>query len=135
MSNSSLDVIRPEYGELHQYEENVNRIFMYTQIFITVVGIFGNILVLIVINRKALKDCSSAVFITYMAIFDTGVLLDYATTVFVYLHLNVFVEVAISTLGSLSRFCANWILAIIALGISILSFKISSLSLSLSVFL
>jgi hypothetical protein len=38
-------------------------------------GIFGNGLALIVINRRSLRDTSSSVFITYLAIFDTSVLI------------------------------------------------------------
>ena len=106
---------------------------MYIQIFICVLGISGNILALIVINRKSLKKSSSSVFITYMAIFDTAVLLVQAAGLVQIRH-SAFLHCALIYLADLSTFCANWVLVVITLGIPLLSIKISSLSLSLALY-
>ena len=128
-NNSSLDTLLFR-RELQQYIYNVNDILLYIQIFICIMGISGNILALIVINRKALKTSSSSVFITYMAIFDIAILLVHAAGL-VKLRHNAFLHCTILYLQNLSTFCASWVLVIITLGISLLPFKISTLCFSI----
>ncbi|UJR27377.1 hypothetical protein I4U23_008667 [Adineta vaga] len=100
--------------EIQQYLDDVNRIMAFVQGFICVVGILGNLLAMIVINRKSLKNTSSAVFITYMGIFDTAVLLLNASNL-VRFHGYLFLHCSLDYLRDLSIFCANWILVIITL--------------------
>ena len=121
-NNSSLDTLSFR-REVQQYIYNVNHILLYIQIFISVVGISGNLLALIVINRKPLKEHSSSVFITYMAISDTAVLLIHTPSL-VKFHHNAFLHCTLIYLKNLSTFCASWVLVIITLGISLLPFKI-----------
>jgi hypothetical protein len=117
MSNDSSlsiqsDVIRRELGP---YVAKVNHILFFVQAFIVIMGVLGNLLAVIVINRKPLKSTSSAVFITYMAIFDTAVLLEHAANL-AKPRPNLFIHCALIYLTDLSTFCANWILVIITLG-------------------
>ena len=132
MSNNSSSDTLAFRRELQLYIYNVNHILLYIQIFICVVGTSGNILALIVINRKSLKKSSSSVFITYMAIFDTTVLLVHAPSLIKFRY-SAFLHCTLLYLENLSTFCANWVLVIITLGISLLLFEITSHSLSRSV--
>jgi hypothetical protein len=115
-NNSSLSL--PSDGfriEFKQYVIKVNYILLFPQAFICVMGILGNLLALIVINRKSLRNTSSAVFITYMAIFDTAVLLSHAGSL-AKLPRNLYLQCSLTYLTDLSTFCANWVLVIITLG-------------------
>jgi len=101
--------------ELKQYLASINYILSFIQAFICIMGVLGNILALIVINRKPLRNTSSAVFITYMAIFDSAVLLSHAGNL-ANLKRNPFLHCSLFYLTDLSTFCANWVLVIITLG-------------------
>jgi hypothetical protein len=101
--------------ELNQYIAKVNYILLFIQAFISIMGVLGNLLVLIVINRKSLRNTSAAVFITYMAIFDTAFLLVHAANL-VRSRRNLILHCSLTYLTDLSTFCANWVLVIITLG-------------------
>ncbi len=115
-NNSSLSLSEDHFrNEINQYLSNVNYILSFVQAFICIMGILGNLLALIVINRKSLRNTSSAVFITYMSVFDTAVLLSHATSL-AKLPRNLYLQCSITYLTDLSTFCANWVLVIITLG-------------------
>jgi hypothetical protein len=101
--------------EINEYVEKVNFIIAFVQTFVLAIGLFGNILVLIVINRKSLRNTSSAVFIAYMAIFDSAVLLLHAANL-ARPRRNLFLHCSLTYLTDLFTFCANWVLVIITLG-------------------
>ncbi|CAF0784765.1 unnamed protein product [Adineta steineri] len=110
-SSSPSNIFRTE---IKQYIDDVNRVLAFVQAFICIVGVLGNLLALIVINRKSLKNTSSAVFITYMAIFDSAALLLH------FAHLArrrriLFLHCALAYITDLTTFCANWVLVIITL--------------------
>ena len=112
ISNSSDTIKR---YEISQYISLVNHVILHIQIFIFLMGALGNLLAIIVINQKSLKNTSSAVFITYMAIFDTAVLFVHATPL-IMPRGNLFLHCSLIYLTDLLVFCANWILVIITLG-------------------
>ena len=101
--------------ELNQYLANLNYILSFVQGFICIMGLLGNLLALIVINRRSLKNTSSAVFITYMAIFDSAVLVSHAANLARWKR-SLFLHCSLIYLTDLSTFCANWVLVIITLG-------------------
>ncbi len=101
--------------ELSEYIAKVNYILLFIQAFICIMGVLGNLLVLIVINRKSLRNTSAAVFITYMAIFDITVLLLHAANIARFSR-NLILHCSLTYLTDLSTFCANWVLVIITLG-------------------
>ncbi|CAF0912106.1 unnamed protein product [Rotaria sordida] len=116
-NNTSLllppdDFIREE---INKYIGEVKLITLrFIQPFVSISGLLGNILALIVINRKSLRNTSSAVFITYMAIFDSAVLLLHAGNL-VRPRRNLFIHCSSTYLTDLFTFCANWVLVIITL--------------------
>jgi len=115
-NNSSLSLSQDHFrNEINQYVSNVNYILSFVQAFICIMGILGNLLALIVINRKSLRNTSSAVFITYMSVFDTAVLLSHAANI-AKLPRNLYLQCSLTYLTDLSIFCANWVLVIITLG-------------------
>ncbi len=114
MFNNST-VANPFKSELGIYVRNVNHILLYIQAFICVFGLVGNLLALIVINQKSLRNTSSAVFITYMAIFDSAVLILHAVNLAKPPRI-VILLCSLTFLTDLSIFCANWVLVIITLG-------------------
>jgi hypothetical protein len=114
-NNSNLSSTYDFRRELNQYLASVNYILSFIQAFICLMGILGNLLALMVINRKPLRNTSSAVFITYMAIFDTVVLLLHAANLARWRG-SLFLHCSLIYLTDLSVFCANWVLVIITLG-------------------
>ncbi|CAF2833815.1 unnamed protein product [Rotaria sp. Silwood2] len=100
---------------MNKYMRNVNFILRFPQTFLSTSGILANILALIIINRKSLSNTSAAVFITYMAIFDSAVLLSHAGNL-VRPRRNLFIHCSSTYLTELFTFCANWVLVIITLG-------------------
>lgn len=117
MSNNSSTSLytASERAEIQQYVDSVNYVIAFIQGMICIVGVLGNMLALIVINRKSLRNTSSSVFITYMAIFDTASLLMHATGL-VNFRGRPLLHCTLSFLTDLSTFCANWVLVIITLG-------------------
>ena len=101
--------------EITEFLKNVNNKIVLVQAFIVVFGILGNLLALIVINQKSLRNTSSSVFITYLAIFDSSVLLLHGANL-IGPRENPLINCSLTYLTDLSTFCANWILVIITLG-------------------
>ena len=114
-NSSSLPVTHELRDEFNRYATKVNHVLMFVQAILSFGGILGNLLALIVINRKSLRHTSSAVFITYLAIFDSAVLLIHAATL-VRPRRNLFLHCSLTYLTELTTFNANWILVIITLG-------------------
>lgn len=100
---------------VNQYMKQVNFIIMFVQLFVLFIGLFGNLLALIVINRKSMRNTSSSVFITWMAILDSAVLLLHAAKL-IQPRRNLFIHCSLTYLIDLVTFCANWVLVIITLG-------------------
>jgi hypothetical protein len=101
--------------ELIQYMAKLNFILIFVQSFLCLGGLCGNILALIVINKKSLGNTSSAVFITYMSIFDSIVLISHGAHL-VRPRRNLFIHCSLTYFTDLFTFCANWVLVIITLG-------------------
>jgi hypothetical protein len=100
---------------MNPFIKKVNHILMLSQLIVVLFGLLGNILALIVINRKSLRNTSSAVFITYMAIFDSLVLLIHAANL-TPIRRIVFLHCLSTYLTDVATFCANWVLVVITLG-------------------
>ena len=117
MYNNSSSTVCPEVfrKEIGEFMRKVNNKIVLVQTFIVVFGLLGNLLALIVINRKSLRNTPSSVFITYLAIFDSSVLLTHAANL-IGPRENPFISCSLTYLTDLSTFCANWILVIITLG-------------------
>ncbi|CAF1157865.1 unnamed protein product [Adineta ricciae] len=114
-NNSTLPLPdKNRQNEIQQYIDDVNHFMAFIQGFICIFGVLGNLLALIVINRKSLKNTSSSVFITYMGIFDTAVLLLHAANL-ARLRGYPLLHCSLAYLTDMSTFCANWILVIITL--------------------
>lgn len=105
---------------LKQYVHNVNQNLSYIQVGICIFGLLGNLLVLLVINQKSLRNTSSAVFITYLAIFDSAVLILHGINL-AKPRRNLYLLCILTFFTDLSIFCANWILVIITVGKSLWS--------------
>ncbi|CAF0989653.1 unnamed protein product [Rotaria sordida] len=114
-NNSSTSLTSPEFQyEIRRYLANLNYILSFVQAFIVLFGVIGNLLALVIINRRSLRNTSSSVFITYLAIFDSGVLLLHGAHL-AGLNRNSFIYCSLTYLTNLATFCANWILVIITL--------------------
>jgi 7 transmembrane receptor (rhodopsin family) len=66
--------------EINRFIQNLNYWLLIVECLMVFFGICGNLLALVVINRRALRDTSSSVFITYLAIFDSCVLLVHVSS-------------------------------------------------------
>ncbi|CAM4776611.1 unnamed protein product [Rotaria magnacalcarata] len=114
MSNSSSVNDSEKIDEINRFIKSFNAKILFPEIFIALFGVLGNILVLLVINRRTLKDTSSSVFITYLAIFDISVLLSHGISLARFSENAVF-ECSLNFFTDLSTFCANWVLVIITI--------------------
>ncbi|CAM2701787.1 unnamed protein product [Rotaria socialis] len=114
MSNSSSLNDTKKIEEINRFIKSFNAKILFPEIFIVLFGLLGNILVLIVINRRTLKNTSSSVFITYLAIFDISVLLSHGINLARFSEAAVF-ECSLHFFTDLSTFCANWVLVIITI--------------------
>ncbi|CAF3253087.1 unnamed protein product [Rotaria socialis] len=114
MSNSSSLNYTKKIEEINRFIKSFNAKIFFLEIFIVLFGLLGNILVLIVINRRSLKNTSSSVFITYLAIFDISVLLSHGINLARFSETAVF-ECSLYFFTDLSTFCANWVLVIITI--------------------
>jgi len=116
-NNSSLLLSYDEFvrKEINKYARKINFILAFVQSFIVLIGLLGNILALIIINKKSLRNTSSAVFITYMAIFDSAVLLLHTANL-ARPGRNLIIHCLLTYLTDLFTFCATWVLVIITLG-------------------
>lgn len=66
--------------EIGRFIQNLNYWLLIVECLVVFFGICGNLLALVVINRRSLRDTSSSVFITYLAVFDSSVLLVHLTS-------------------------------------------------------
>ena len=66
--------------EITRFIQNLNYWLLIVECLMVFFGICGNLLALVVINRRSLRDTSSSVFITYLAVFDSSVLLVHLTS-------------------------------------------------------
>ncbi|CAF4267277.1 unnamed protein product [Rotaria sordida] len=72
-----------KHAEIDEFERRVDYWLTIIQCCIVLFGVLGNGLALIVINRRSLRDTSSSVFITYLAIFDSLVLIVHFTHIMI----------------------------------------------------
>lgn len=116
-NNSSLAISSDDYirDEMKKFVKKVNFWLAVFQAFLCSIGLLGNILALIVINKRSLRNTSSAVFITYIAIFDSMVLILHAANL-AQPRRNLFIHCSLTYLTDIFTFCANWVLVIITLG-------------------
>lgn len=113
MSTTNFSSIRME---MTAFIHKVNSYLIIIGIIMIICGILGNGLALIVINRRSLRDTSSSVFITYLAIFDISVLtvhiIDLASSSWIQSYpLHCF----LAYLTDLVTFCSVWIMVIMTL--------------------
>ncbi|CAF0818833.1 unnamed protein product [Adineta steineri] len=66
--------------EINEFIRQVNYWLMIVELIMVICGVCGNGMALIIINRRSLRDTSSSVFITYLAVFDTSVLIVHITS-------------------------------------------------------
>ena len=105
--------------EMIRYKTYLRYSLTFVQSFISLAGLLGNLLALIIINKKSMRNTSSAVFITYMAIFDSAVLLLHASVLvqdLVHPRRSFVVRCSSYFMTDYFTLCANWILVIITLG-------------------
>src|SRR5215831_18213940 len=82
LNNSDVSILNDSLIriEITEFIQKVNFWITIIEILMVICGILGNGLALIVINRRSLRDTSSSVFITYLAIFDISVLVVHITS-------------------------------------------------------
>ena len=99
-----------------EFIHKVNFYITIIEIIMVVCGILGNGLALIVINRRSLRDTSSSVFITYLALFDISVLSVHITNLASsQLIQSYFLHCFLAYLTDLVTFCSVWIMVIMTL--------------------
>lgn len=102
--------------EITAFIQKVNHWITIVEIIMVVCGILGNGLALIVINRRSLRDTSSSVFITYLAIFDISVLVVHITNLITsYFIQSYILHCFLTYLTDLVTFCSVWIMVIMTL--------------------
>ncbi|CAF2346528.1 unnamed protein product [Rotaria sp. Silwood2] len=116
ISNISSNLSSPNAfeTEFRRYLKSLIYHLSFVQAFIVLFGVLGNILVLVVMNRRSLKNTSSSVYITCMAILDSCVLLLHGANL-ARSSQNPFIHCSLTYLTDLAIFCANWVLVIITL--------------------
>jgi len=86
------------------------------EIVMVICGIFGNGLALIIINRPSLRDTSSSVFITYLAIFDSAVLVVHITSLIIFRTIQYYIlHCFLAYLTDLITFLSVWIMVIMTI--------------------
>lgn len=102
--------------EITEYIHKVNDWITIFEILMVICGILGNGLALIVINRRSLRDTSSSVFITYLAIFDISVLIVHITNLASSHWIQSYIlHCFLAYLTDLVTFCSVWIMVIMTL--------------------
>lgn len=102
--------------EITEFIQKVNYYITIFEILMVICGILGNGLALIVINRRSLRDTSSSVFITYLAIFDISVLVVHITNLAAsHWILSYIFHCFLAYLTDLVTFCSVWIMVIMTL--------------------
>lgn len=113
ISSSNFSSIR---AEMTEYIQRVNSYLIVIEIIMVICGILGNSLALIVINRRSLRDTSSSVFITYLAIFDISVLTVHITNLASSNWIQSYpLHCFLAYLTDLVTFCSVWIMVIMTL--------------------
>jgi hypothetical protein len=102
--------------EITMFIQKVNFWIIIMEILMVICGIIGNGLALIVINRRSLRDTSSSVFITYLAIFDISVLVVHITSLATSHWIHSYISHCfLAYLTDLVTFCSVWIIVIMTL--------------------
>jgi len=102
--------------EITEFIQKVNFWLTIMEILMVVCGILGNGLALIVINRRSLRDTSSSVFITYLAIFDISVLVVHITNLATSYWIKSYIlHCFLAYLTDLVTFCSVWIMVIMTI--------------------
>ncbi|CAF1396179.1 unnamed protein product [Adineta ricciae] len=102
--------------EITEFIQKVNFWIIIMEILMVICGIVGNGLALIVINRRSLRDTSSSVFITYLAIFDISVLVVHVSSLATSHWIHSYISHCLLTyLADLVTFCSVWIIVIMTL--------------------
>jgi hypothetical protein len=102
--------------EMTEFIRQVNYWLTIMEIIMVVCGICGNGLALIVINRRSLHDTSSSVFITYLAIFDSLVLIVHITNLIIFRTVQSYIlHCFIAYLTDLVTFTSVWIMVIMTI--------------------
>jgi hypothetical protein len=102
--------------EIMEFIHRVNFWITIMEVLMVICGIFGNGLALIVINRRSLRDTSSSVFITYLAIFDISVLVVHITSLATSYYIHSYIlHCFLVYLIDLITFCSVWIMVIMTL--------------------
>lgn len=118
-SNASLVALQNNNTvrqEITEFIRKVNSWIAIVEIVMVICGLVGNGLALIVINRRSLRDTSSSVFITYLAIFDISVLVVHVSSLATSRWINSYVLHCLLTyLTDLFTFCSVWIIVIMTL--------------------
>ena len=102
--------------EITEFIREVNFWITIIEIIMVICGILGNGLALIVINRRSLRDTSSSVFITYLAIFDISVLIVHITSLATSHWIQSYILHCFLTYSTdLVTFCSVWTIVIMTL--------------------
>jgi hypothetical protein len=102
--------------EINEFIRQVNYWLMIVEIFMVICGICGNGLALVIINRRSLRDTSSSVFITYLAIFDTSVLIVHITSLITLHSMESYIlHCFFAYLTDLVTFSSVWIMVIMTI--------------------
>lgn len=102
--------------EITEFIRQVNQWLMIVELVIVICGLLGNGLALIVINRRSLRDTSSSVFITYLAIFDSSVLLVQITSLILFSNIQSYIlHCFLTYLTDLVTFISVWIMVIMTI--------------------
>ena len=102
--------------EIMEYIQEVNFWITIIEIIMVICGILGNGLALIVINHRSLRDTSSSVFITYLAIFDISVLVVHITSLASSHWIQSYIlHCCLAYLTDLVTFCSVWIMVIMTI--------------------
>jgi hypothetical protein len=103
-------------AEITEFIRQVNYWLILMEIIMVICGICGNGLALIVINRRTLRDTSSSVFITYLAIFDSLVLIVHITSLVTARTIQSFIlHCFLAYLTDLVTFTSVWIMVIMTI--------------------
>ncbi|CAF1020753.1 unnamed protein product [Rotaria sordida] len=113
INKSSDALIR---AEINEFIQQVNYRLIIIEFCMVLFGVFGNGLALIVINRRSLRHTSSSVFITYLAIFDTLVLIIHLTGLMTLHTIKSYILHCLFTyLTDFVTFCSVWIMVVMTI--------------------
>ena len=102
--------------EITEFIRQVNYWLTIVEILVVICGILGNGLALIIINRRSLRDTSSSVFITYLAIFDSSVLLVHITSLITFGTIESYIlHCFLAYLTDVVTFSSVWVMVIMTI--------------------